>query len=320
MHEFAVIEHFFASQTVHRSDVALGIGDDCAIVAVPTDQQLVITTDTLINGVHFPVNTSAEDIGYKSLAVNLSDLAAMGATPAWITLALTLPHIDENWLSKFRHGFFELASHYNIQLIGGDLTQGPLAITVQAQGFVPENRAITRSGAKTGDLIYVTNTLGDAGLALLFINKKTDVSLTHQHSILEKFNRPTPRIEIGETLRDFATAAIDISDGLAADLTHILKRSGVGATLNVDKLPISAAVKNSVSREKAISLALNAGDDYELCFTIPNHKERAMLDAFKKYSNATCTCIGMITDTTTLDLLFNDGKKYNGSSQGYQHF
>lgn len=171
INEFEIITQYFSQQMVKRRDVVLSIGDDCAIVEPPA-QQLAITTDTLNVGIHFPVETSAFDIGYKSLAVNLSDLAAMGATPAWVTMSLTLPEANESWLKEFSAGFFELANHFNVQLIGGDLTHGPLAVTVQAIGFVPKNNFLTRSAAKPGDLIYVTNTLGDAALGLLFLTQK----------------------------------------------------------------------------------------------------------------------------------------------------
>jgi len=319
MHEFELIKKFFTQQSISRHDVILGIGDDCAIINVPRDQQLAITTDTLVNGVHFPTNTSPYDIGYKSLAVNLSDLAAMGASPAWITLALTLPEASEDWLTEFSRGFFELASRYKIQLIGGDITRGPLTITIAAHGLIPKHLAITRSGAKPGDLIYVTNTLGDAGLALLFLNKEVEMDPSDQNVILTRLNRPEPRTEIGELLRGIAHAAIDISDGLAADLGHILKQSHVGATIHVDQLPLSNTMRNVVPHEKALSLALNAGDDYELCFTIPQDQEAALMEALKK-CNCSYTCIGTITATHALDLQFKNGKKYHDKPTGYRHF
>src|SRR5579872_3431761 len=172
LNEFAIIQHFFTTQNISRNDVILGIGDDAAIITPPANQQIVITTDTLVNGVHFLQDTSPYDIGFKSLAVNLSDLAAMGATPAWVTLALTLPLVDETWLNDFSRGFFALASEYKTQLIGGDLTHGPLTITIQAHGLIPSGQAIQRATAKPGDLIYVTNTLGDAALGLAILQNK----------------------------------------------------------------------------------------------------------------------------------------------------
>ncbi len=302
MNEFELIQQFFSTQSIQRSDVLLGIGDDAALVQPPHNHELVITTDTLISGVHFLENTAAADIGYKALAVNLSDLAAMGATPAWVTLALTLSNADEKWLQEFARGFFSLCAEHQTQLIGGDVTRGHLSITVQAIGFVPAHQAIKRSGAKPTDLIYVTNTLGDAALALAFLQNKIKVSATHQKTILAKLCRPTPQIAIGMALRNIATAAIDISDGLAADLNHILTRSQVGAHVDVDRIPLSTALTDSMNKPDAISLALQGGDDYELCFTVPQNKKHLV--------PAHCTCIGEIMS----------GNEYNLPLQGYQHF
>ncbi|MDR3476925.1 MAG: thiamine-phosphate kinase [Gammaproteobacteria bacterium] len=319
MNEFELIKNFCSHQTVHRTDVIIETGDDCAIVEVPVNQQLAITTDTLVAGVHFPLNTSAYDIGYKALAVNLSDLAAMGATPAWITMALTLPEIQENWLTDFAHGFFALATRSNVQLIGGDLTHGPLTITIQAQGFIPKGQAITRSGAKVGDLIYVTHTLGDAGLALAVLQNQIKIPTLYEEDILKRLNRPEPRLEVGEKLRQIANAAIDISDGLTGDLNHILKKSEVGAVIYVDELPLSEALRTCLPEEKAILLALGAGDDYELCFTIPKEREKLLQDAMKDCPCA-YSCIGEVIATPGLSLQFKDGRKYHGDIKGYQHF
>jgi thiamine-monophosphate kinase len=312
MNEFDIIRQIFKTQAITRQDVALGIGDDAAILTPPLNQQLVTTTDTLISGVHFPENTSAYDIGYKALAVNLSDLAAMGATPAWLTLALTLPNADPTWLHDFAKGFFELSTQHHTQLIGGDLTHGALSITIQATGFIPEGQALKRSDAKPGDLIYVTNTLGDAALALNFLQKKISIPANYLEFILARLNRPTPRVAIGEELRNVAHAAIDISDGLAADLKHILENSHVGATVNVESIPLSEALRHSVNKEQAIALALSGGDDYELCFTVPPNK--------KNHIPANCTCIGEITTSNELDLRYSDNTKYNLQNAGYQHF
>ncbi len=243
--EFDVIKKYFNTQSIKRDNVVIGIGDDAAVVNIPRNEQLAITTDTLVAGVHFLENASAYDVGYKSLAVNLSDLAAMGANPVWVTLALTLPEVNEDWLENFSRGFFDLASKYNVQLIGGDITRGPLSISISAYGLVPPFQALTRSRAKPGDLIYVTNTLGN------------------------QFPRPEPRIDIGLKLRGIASAAIDISDGLISDLKHILEMSNVGAEVNVDKVP-----RNKISLE----LALTAGDDYELCFTAPSQYKKDLTE------------------------------------------
>ncbi len=309
MTEFEVIEKFF-KQTIQRADVVLGSGDDCAIVAVPPQQQLAVTTDTLVSGVHFFENTAAYDIGYKSLAVNLSDLAAMGARPAWVTLALTLPAADEKWLAEFCSGFFALAQRFNLQLIGGDLTRGPLSITVQAQGFLPRGKALTRAGAKPDDLIFVSGTLGDAALALHCLQEKIPVD----EFALTRLHRPLPQVELGEKILDHAHAAIDISDGLAADLKHILGKSSVGAIVDVDSLPLSDVMRAAVSPEEAIALALNGGDDYELCFTLPAAQTDTLRDM-----QLPITCIGKITTQKTLELHQN-GKIYHGKIAGFQHF
>ncbi len=309
MNEFAIIEHFFNASSIKRKDVVLGIGDDCAIVQPPPDQELLITTDTLVSGVHFLPDMAASDIGFKSLAVNLSDLAAKGAEPAWMTLALTLPKNDETWLKNFSTGLFELANRYHVQLIGGDLTKGPLSITIQAMGFAPKNQSLRRSNAKPGDLIYVSNTLGDAALGL---KNSMTIAKTYQDFLIARHCRPEPRIELGKQLRDIAHASIDISDGLAADLGHILNMSHVGATVYVDRLPLSNALLASVSREEGIALALNGGDDYELCFTVAPDKAHLL--------NTPYTCIGKITNQPGLDLRYQDEKKYNGTQAGYKHF
>lgn len=312
MNEFDIIRTYFTPQICQRKDVALGIGDDAAIVSPPPNHQIIITTDTLVSGIHFLENANAYDIGVKSLAVNLSDLAAMGATPAWVTLALTLPNATDAWLKDFSRGFFKLATEHNVQLIGGDLSHGALSITIQAHGLIPTNQAIRRSGAKAGDLIYVTHTVGDASLALDFLQKKISIPSMYQAELVQQLNQPTPRVKIGEALRSIASAAIDISDGLIADLKHILDMSKVGAHINVDQIPLSTALKESTTKNQALTYALSGGDDYELCFTVPKSK----LNFLPEH----CTCIGEITASLELDLRFSDGTKYNLNTDGYTHF
>ena len=243
----------------------------------------------------------------------------MGARPAWITLALTLPNDDEEWLAQFSKGLFHLANQYHIQLIGGDLTHGPLSVTITAFGFVPTQKALLRSHAKPSDLIYVTGTLGDAGLALAYLNKKIKLNANDADIVLKRFYRPEPRLAIGEQIRDIAHAAIDISDGLAADLNHILKASHVGANIIVDALPLSTTLKQALPQNQAIELALTAGDDYELCFTVPSNMKEALE---KKLSSIEChyTCIGNIRVQLGLDLHDQHGKPYEGNILGYQHF
>ncbi|MFZ0218827.1 MAG: thiamine-phosphate kinase [Candidatus Aquirickettsiella sp.] len=318
--EFDLIQRFFNQKTNHRKDVILGIGDDAALLQVPFDQQLVVTTDTLVLGRHFPENTSPADIGYKALAVNLSDLAAMGAEPAWILLALTLTNTNEIWLRKFTEGFFSLMQHFQLQLVGGDITQGPLTITVQAIGFVPTGKVLCRMGANAGDRIYVTGTLGDAGLALESIQKKNSFGLTSSQilAVMQRLNRPDPRVAIGLALRDVASSAIDVSDGLAADLGHILSANQVGAILQLEKLPLSDSLQ-ALPRERAWQLALNSGDDYELCFTVPESHQRALQQSLMRL-NTPYVCIGSIKKDLGLLLLGENGSVFKIDKTGYQHF
>lgn len=319
MNEFELIRQFFARQLKQRDDIAIGIGDDAAVVNVPVNQQLVVTTDTLVADIHFASKTPAYDIAYKALAVNLSDLAAMGAEPAWVTLALTLPDADEAWIQGFCEGFFTLASRFHVQLIGGDLTHGPLSITVQAMGLVPRGQAITRSGAKPGDAIYVTGTLGDAGLGLQVEQSHLHLPEAQQHAALDKLHHPEPRIQTGLHLRGLASAAIDISDGLVADLGHILEQSGVGATVHIEKLPISELVMQALAKDTAIMLGLSAGDDYELCFTVPA-KHTHSVDQTLSQLPCRFTRIGTIDNDSQLKLLDDQGNIYDGTFPGYRHF
>ncbi len=320
MNEFDLIQNIFNREKKNRADVILGIGDDAALLQVPLGQQLVVSTDTLVAGRHFPENTSPADIAYKALAVNLSDLAAMGAEPAWILLALTLPSVDEIWLNEFSQGFFSLMRHFRLQLVGGDMTCGPLTITVQALGFVPAGKALCRLGAMPGDRIYVSGTLGDAGLALAYLHEETSLALT-QHQIqwlMQRLNRPEPRVELGLALRNIATSAIDISDGLVADLGHILLANQLGATIQLADLPLSASLRQ-LSQEQVWQFALSAGDDYELCFTVPASSEIA-LQSHLKAINSSCTCIGRIKKEPGLSMIREDGFLLVLEKSGFQHF
>lgn len=315
MNEFDLIKEFFLTQKVKRRDVVIGIGDDCAILTPPANQQLAISTDTLVSGVHFYPDMPAIDLGYKALAVNLSDLAAAGAEPAWATLALTLPAIDETWLHDLSQGLFTLAEQYQVALVGGDTTHGPLALTLQVQGFVPPHEVLTRAGAQPGDDIYVTGTLGDAAFALSLLQTQTHTSHPERHYFLSRLYRPTPRIQAGIALRGIASAAIDISDGLAADLSHILTSSKVGATLFSEKIPLSAALQKEKSNTHFWQYILATGEDYELCFTVPPTK-KSQLAAL----NCPITHIGTITEAQGLIILNNAGKEIKLSQKGYDHF
>ncbi len=296
MNEFNIIERFFTRPTAS----AVGIGDDCAVVNIPEGKQLCVTTDTLISDVHFPKNTLPADIGYKSLAVSLSDLASCAATPAFATLNLTLPDIDKLWLKEFSRGFFKCADAFGIPLIGGDTTHGPLSITVTANGFVDRNKALLRSNACVGDAICVTGPLGDAALYL--------AGKLKSESARRKLDHPTPRVETGLLLRDIATSCIDISDGLSQDLHHILNQSHVGAELHT--IPLSEEASNV---DGAGEHALSGGDDYELCFTAPR-------DALAHLPKETHIEIGVITEKPGCVFIDSTGNQTVINPKGFLHF
>ena len=320
MKEFNIIEHFFKAKSIQRKDVVIGIGDDGAVTHIPKGQALVTTTDTLISGVHCLPDTSPHAIAQKAVAVNLSDLAAMGAEPAWISLSLSLPEVDEKWLEDFSNGLQEHAEYYSVQLIGGDTVKGPLVITITAQGFVPFEQALTRSNAKPGDSVYVTGTLGDAGLGLDIAQKKCIVTdQLNQDFLLNRLNYPTPRLLVGTSLRRIASACIDISDGLVSDIKHILNASKCGATIHVDKLPMSQALKESVSSSQGIGYALSAGDDYELLFTV-SEEQKGHLETTLANANVHATYIGQLNGFVGKLELRQADKPYEYSAKGYQHF
>ncbi len=317
--EFDLIRHYFNQQRFQRQDVVLGIGDDAAILSVPADHQLVVTTDTSLAGVHFLEIADPHAIAYKSLASNLSDLAAMGATPTWCSLALTLPSIDEQWLARFCDGLFSLANQYDLQLIGGDTTKGPLSITFTLHGVVPTGKALRRDGASVGDYIYVTGHLGDSAAGLTHILSNTSEYSPEATSLIAAHYYPTPRIEAGILLRDLASAALDISDGLIADLGHILKASQLGARIDVHDLPISECLlKTAENQEAAKVLALTSGEEYELCFTLPPEK-KAKTEATLMHSAIPFSCIGRLTDEKGI-VLMNKSKVLNWELSGWDHF
>ncbi|MEN8179332.1 MAG: thiamine-phosphate kinase [Pseudomonadota bacterium] len=316
--EFELIQSFFFTLGAQRSDVRLGIGDDCALLTVSQGMQLVVTMDTLVSGVHFLPDVDPAALGHKALAVNLSDLAAMGAEPAWITLGLTLPEVNPQWLTEFSRGMGQLAARHGVQLIGGDTTRGPLSITIQAQGFLPIGQGLLRSGAQSGDLIYVTGVLGDAGLGLRLLQQKLSQG-SLQTKLIQHLERPEPRVEAGLALRETATSAIDISDGLLADLGHILQASEVGAEVYLDQIPLSPAVKAAIETEDDWSLPLASGDDYELCFTLPPDCEGKMSEMSASL-NLSMTCIGKISPEPGLRCWRDDNILWEPADSGYVHF
>ncbi|WP_412725974.1 thiamine-phosphate kinase [Alteromonas sp. D210916BOD_24] len=319
MKEFDLIGRYFSDCGHKRKDVVIGVGDDCAVTTVPENQQLAVTTDTLVAGVHFLNDAPAKSVAYKTVAVNLSDLAAMGAEPAWISLSLSLPDINEAWLDDFASGLYELTQYYSVQLIGGDTVKGPMAMTITAQGFIPPGSELTRSGAKPGDWVYVTGTLGDAGAGLDILQGKLEVSGEAKDVLINRHYFPTPRVAVGTAIRRIATSCIDISDGLISDLGHILKASNCGANVHVEKLPLSRALTSAVEPEQAIEYALSAGDDYELIFTV-GEEQRGNLETSLASTNVKATCIGQLTGQSGALSLFKDSEKFTPkNTSGYEH-
>ncbi|MCT4713498.1 thiamine-phosphate kinase [Enterobacteriaceae bacterium H18W14] len=318
--EFSLIARYFDRVRSTRRDVETGIGDDCALLSVAEKQLLAISTDTLVSGIHFLPDISPRDLGYKALAVNLSDLAAMGADPAWLTLAITLPEVDESWLEAFSDSLFEQLDYYDMQLIGGDTTRGPLAMTLGIHGLVPAGRALKRSGARAGDWVYITGTPGDSAAGLAILQDRLDVDNPQQADYLVKRHlRPKPRVLHGQALRDLASSAIDLSDGLISDLGHILKASDCGARIMLDWLPYSDAVRDNVDPEQALRWALSGGEDYELCFTVPE-LNRGALDVAIGNLGVPFTCIGQVGPASEGLHFFEDGKPVTVDLKGYDHF
>jgi thiamine-monophosphate kinase len=295
------------------------VGDDCALLKVPPGQSLAISVDTLVSGIHFLPDCDPEALGHKVLAVGLSDLAAVGAEPAWATLALTLPPElvsgRPDWIAAFARGLDGLAKEHGLCLVGGDTTRGPLSVTLQVHGLVPEGAAVRRSGARPGDLVYVSGTLGDAGLALRQVLGGGEVS----SQLRERLDRPTPRVALGLALRGLASAMIDISDGLAADLGHILESSRVGAEIRLDSLPLSPSVAEAVAEGGDWTLPLASGDDYELCFCVPPERAGEIPEIAER-CGCVLTQIGKIRRRDGLLCLGPDGSPFTLASTGFDHF
>jgi thiamine-monophosphate kinase len=309
MNEFELIQNYF-NWPLSDPGIELGIGDDAAIFNLDSGYQLVTTTDTLSEGVHFFKNDSPEDIAYKSLAVNLSDIAAMGATAKCFTLAITLPKLDEIWLKQFSESLKQTSEKYNVSLIGGDTTRGPLNITITMMGVVETSKAIKRSGARNGDNIYVSGEIGDAALCL----KKINAGERPHKAELIKLNRPIPRIELGSALKGIANSCIDISDGLEQDLSHIIKASKVGAMVDIQELPLSQSMIKYIENNNDWALPLCGGDDYELCFTAPENFNSEIIN-IAEFCKIKITKIGVINDSKDLKI-----KGYDGQGQSYKHF
>ena len=324
--EFDLIELIRSRCSVTRADVRLGIGDDAALLLPPAGHELAICTDTLVAGVHFPLGTAARDLGWKALAVNLSDLAAMGATPAWALLSLTLPEFTREFVDDLARGFAELAAQHGVALVGGDTTRGPLAIGVTVHGFVPPGRALRRDGARAGDFVFVTGTLGDAAGGLRCIDRADErvAALFNappdtREALIARLNRPTPRIAAGGALRELASACIDVSDGLLADLGHVAARSGVGIELDADSLPASSALLALFERDERLLLQATGGDDYELAFCVPPGRAGDVQRDLARIGGG-ATRIGRVVEGERVRLFDGDACELVFERRGWNHF
>jgi len=318
--EFELIRRYFT----HRARRAvLGVGDDAALVKVRRGSELVISTDMLVAGTHFLRNADPRHLGHKALAVNLSDMAAMGATPRWATLALAVPKADTRWLAAFSRGFMALARRFGVDLIGGDTTRGPLTVCVQIMGEVPRGKALRRDGARRGDDIWVSGTIGDAALALAALKRRIRLDPAELARCAAKLHRPQPRIALGVALRGVARSAIDVSDGLLADLDHILECSGVTAEIELEELPASDILRRYLDRVDACRALLAGGDDYELCFTAsPRARER--IERISRRVRTALTRIGRVRagarNAPRLIVRAADGTALRPVRGGYDHF
>ena len=317
--EFELIDRYFRDCGARRADVPLGIGDDAAVLECPPGKQLVAAIDTLVEGVHFPVGSPPASIGHRALAVNLSDLAAMGAEPAWALLAITLREVQEEWLSEFSRGLCALALEHNVALVGGNTTAGPLSITIQILGFIEPSRALRRSGARPGDIVFVTGTPGDSagGLSFELENQKTLSGPSHI-TLRNRFLFPTPRVSLGRHLLDYASACIDVSDGLLGDAGKLAQASGCAVELEYSAIPISVSLADAFGEQRARELALSGGEDYELCFTVPPSRIDDMLNALP-LERWSYTRIGVIKDGVGARVIDN-GTVMDFSHSGHEHF
>jgi thiamine-monophosphate kinase len=314
--EFDLIAKHF---TRPATNAVLGVGDDAALVDVSNGMDLAVSTDTMVQGTHFFPDVHPENLGHKALAVNLSDMAAMGAMPYWAMLALTLPAVDDAWLAAFSKGFFDLAEEFNVSLIGGDTTRGPLSLTVTIMGEVPAGAALRRSGAKAGNDVWVSGNIGDAALAVAHRNGKLVLTEGDYHEAVMRLYEPTPRVGLGQALRGMATAAIDVSDGLLADLGHICRLSGVGATVDASSIPLSAIGARHVASLEGLTAIVAGGDDYELCFTAPANARESIED-LTEMLNIPLTRIGQVRRGKGVSLIGPDGKPLKIDGRGYDHF
>jgi thiamine-monophosphate kinase len=314
--EFDLIAKYFTRAT---PDAVLGVGDDCALLAPSPGMQLAVSSDMLLEGRHFSPQDSPAGVGHKSLAVNLSDLAAMGATPRWATLSIALPDANDAWLTAFARGFFRMADLHGIELVGGDTTRGALTISITVMGEVPPGQALRRDGAQAGDDVWVSGVLGSAAMALAYRQGRLFMEQIDAAKVLPALYLPMPRVELGLELRGIAHSAIDISDGLLGDLGHILERSHVGATLEFAALPTLPVVQQYLQQAVARTCVLAGGDDYELCFTAPASKREVVLVAAES-AGVAVTRIGQIQAEPGLTVFDTDGQALPIDQTGYDHF
>jgi thiamine-monophosphate kinase len=315
--EFNLIKQYFTRPV---KDTNLGVGDDAALITLSPEHQLAISTDMSVAGTHFFNDSPPYFIGWKSLAVNISDMAAMGATPKWATLAIALPDVDKDWLSEFSRGFFACANFFDVSLIGGDTTRGPLNISVQIMGEIPNGKSLRRDGAKVGDEIWVSGSLGGAALAVYKIQQNTfDTNKPSDQCLLEKLQHPQPRVSLGLALRGIANSAIDVSDGLIADLGHILECSNLGATIHWPKLPHFDSSHENLSIESIQSFTLTGGDDYELCFTASSQRHSDIINIGKSLG-ITLSQVGIIKADDGLNVLDDRNNPISIKGSGYDHF
>ncbi len=314
--EFDVIARHF---TRPAPNAVLGVGDDSALLQLSRGMELAISVDTMVSGTHFFPDVDPENLGHKALAVNLSDMAAMGAMPYWAMLALTLPKVDHDWLAAFAKGFFDLAEEFDVTLIGGDTTRGPLTLTVTIMGEVPAGASLRRSGAKAGNDIWVSGHIGDAALAVAHRHGKLELTEADYREAVMRLYEPTPRVALGQALRGLATAAIDISDGLLADVGHICKLSRLGAVVELAALPLSPIAAKHVASDVGRNAIIAGGDDYELCFTAHPNSREVLMD-LSKMLGVPLTRIGQVKRGKGVSLVGGDGKPVKIDGRGYDHF
>jgi thiamine-monophosphate kinase len=322
--EFELIQRYFSQLGPQHPSVLCGVGDDCALLSIPFGYELALSIDTLVAGIHFPEkNYSPYLLGHRALRVAASDLAAAGAAPLAFTLALTLPEVDEQWLAEFSRGLAEAALQFSLTLIGGDTTRGALSLSLQVHGLVSKGRMLTRRGAAVGDLVYISGDLGAASAALNFIDN-ADVKINSAEEVLiKKYWQPEPRLKLGVQLRNVASACIDVSDGLLADVGHIAQQSQVTIEIDIESVPIHPSVAVLFEKDRALQCALTGGDDYELCFTVPA-KNVGQIKLIAEAAQCQLTCIGRVVainpDVEQVRCLDRQGNAITFHRHGYQHF